>query len=191
MNPAMKKDIRGFLWVLFLGIAAGAICVLFLVLYYGPSGKYMAKNTLLAPHTLSKLWYSDVNSKTGGNSRFVFQKILLSYWEKGQKSVQLDEKQYASLYDAISSDKSLLEPSQEVIHFFDSDKLTRIMVMVKTEDNASWQYVSKEFQEVQFIPDGDYYRIELHEDASGNHWAYFYHPGIYKEVIHPLIHGMP
>ena len=34
--------------------------------------------------------------------------------------------------------------------------------------------------------EGDYYRVELHEEASKAQWAYFHHPKIYQIILEML-----
>ena len=42
---------------------------------------------------------------------------------------------------------------------------------------------TKIFQEVQFANEGDFYRVELHEQNAAHNWAYFYHPNVYKQAM--------
>jgi hypothetical protein len=54
---------------------------------------------------------------------------------------------------------------------------------VKTESSAKWQATTKIFQETQFLVNGSYFRVELHEQTAGERWAYFYHPQVYRDVM--------
>lgn len=180
-----RKQVRQFLTVIFLGIAAGILLVIFLVNYYGPLGRYKAKNVLLEPSTLDKLWYSDINPKTGGNSRFVLQGIEFVYRlsKNETRHLKLSQELYTKFYKSVFKDQSLLQAEEKVTSLFDSLETAQIIISVKTESNAEWQAVSRVFQTIQMVPDGDYYRIQLHEDNQGVHWAYFYHPQIFQETL--------
>lgn len=172
-----KRQARNVLISLFLGLVLGFAVVGFLLYRYNPTGQYLAKNVLLSPKTISKLWYSDVNPKTGGNSRFVFDKIVV---ERGGKQSVVSEENYRKFYHQIQEDKSLVDTKPFEDQFSEPMK---ILIFVRTESQDAWQAVEKVFQELQILPQGDIYRIQLHEDNPGLHWVYFKHPGIYTEVI--------
>jgi len=186
MKVSPKRQVRNFLAVIICGIVFGLGVVVFLVSYYGPSGSYKIENVLLSPKVIEELWYSSPNPKTGGTSRFVFKNIEISYYDKQekkwlQKTVALDH--YAKFYNLVVSDKSLSPPDSEVYAMFQQTGVVRMAINVTTESSAKWQASSEVFQEVEFAPEGDYYRVELHEDNPGAHWAYFQHPNITEKAM--------
>ncbi|GAB4233087.1 MAG: hypothetical protein Tsb0021_11970 [Chlamydiales bacterium] len=184
------NDWKRIVAVLFLGVVVGLGMVLYMI-RTGPSGQYIVKNILLSPDTSEHLWYSDTNPKTGGKSRFVLDKIVLEYHPmslaKKMEKV-LDLPTYTILYNKIKNDVSIITPkggwegAREV-------PVGVLKILVKTESDAKYQAVEKVFQQVQFFADGNSYRIELHEDDIGEHWAYFKHQDVLKTVQN-LVNGL-
>ncbi len=174
---------RGFLFILILGVLCGLGVTTFFVHYYSPSGKYPINTVLLSPVTLKDLWYQDQNPKTGGQSRYIFKEIE---WDGpgGKQSVSLED--YAEWYQAISGAKNR-EADTATEEKFRVGTLPRIVIWVKTESNAPWQNDAKIFQEVHFAPDGNTFRVQLHEDEAGNHWAYFYLNNVYPLAQQTLL----
>lgn len=162
-----------------------------LAYHYGPSGRYLAHNTLLAPNLITKLDYNDTNPKTGGSSRFVFEDILFSFYDSAAKQkrvLHISPEQYAQFYKLITNDKSLENAPQDVITSFYTEKIASLIIKVRTESHAAWQDETKTFQQVDFVPEGDLYRIELHEEKSApDFWVYFNHPDIYRKVLNTFM----
>lgn len=180
----MNKEIVRLMSVLLLGVVGALGLTAYFVMNYGPSGRYSVEAALLKPELLNGLNYNDFNPKTGSKDRFVFDKLEFVYLgEKDLRRVQLPLGAYAEFYQLVQGEKSLLNPSEEVKALFANRVPGRLNIVVKTESDAPWQKMSKDFQEVEFVPEGDYYRVQLHEATQGEHWAYFYHPGIYKQVF--------
>lgn len=195
MNNIEKEDtrrqIRNLLTVIGSGIFAAFLITAFFIWNYGPSGRYEILTTLLAPHLLHELDYNDTNPKTGGFDRFIFDRIIFSYISPNDKSwrkTTVSESEYAQFYEMIKNDKSVLNPPDEVTADFMREPIAELAFIVKTESPAAWQAVEKTFQEVQFAKNDNYFRIELHEQNPGEHWAYFYHPGIVKEAFRLFAH---
>lgn len=161
-----------------------------LVHYLGPTGKYEAKNVFLSPEVAYKMEYNDRNTKTWGDSRFVFQKLEFLYPDPvtGRwRSVPLTDEQYHQVYKILSPDVSILDPAEDVVDLFNERDFASLVLTVKTNSPAQWQAETKVFQQVQILLEEKYYRIELHEDNSGTHWVYFYHPRLYDELNEILI----
>lgn len=184
-NQPPKTQIRNFLLVVFLGVSSGALLVFLLVHYFGPSGRYDAKNVLLAPNVAEQMDYNDHNPVTGADSRYVFKHAELSVPDpkiKKMSTVILDHADYQKAYDIIAKDVSFATPPEEVVIFFDSSNYATLTLTVKTNSPAKWQEDTKVFQEMQILTEYPYYRIQLHEDQKGIHWVYFYHPDIYQQI---------
>jgi len=184
-NRDVRKQIRNFLFVFGGGIGAAFLLAVFLVMHYGPQGYYEVATVLLSPKLLHELNYNDTNPKTGGFDRFVFDSIQFSYLEPSLKkwqNVPVDEKRYAQFYALIKSEKSVLDPDNQLERAFLQGSISKLTLRVKTESSAAWQALTKVFQEVQFAQNGADFRIQLHEQNPGEHWAYFQRPGIGTEV---------
>lgn len=177
MNTSKKQQIRNLLLVVFSGIFLAASFSLLLLYKYNPSDHYEISNILLAPDMMEGLKFNDTNPKTGGQSRYVFDRI-----EFENKKISQD--QYQIFYQMIAANKSLDEVSEEVKNFFNRGRPAKLKIWMKTESNASWQYSEKVFQELEFARQGDYYRVSLRETGNGNayNYAYFFTLGIYKQV---------
>jgi len=183
-----KKQITNFLFVIAAGVIFGFAIVGFFLYRYNPSGQYVAKNVLISPHTLAHLWYSDQNPKTGGESRFVFDGVIAEqYSESAQRWIErpISLTVYQKFYRFIQDDVSIKD-AEAVESFFSSVRPLRVKIMVRTESNAVWQAVQEIFQEIQIVRDTGYYRVQLHEDGPGTHWAYFQHRGIYDLAVQLL-----
>lgn len=171
-------------------ICIGLLLTVSLVYFHGPSGKYVLGNVVLAPEVLDKLNYNDKNPKTGQSDRFVFDHIEFTWYEdevKEWKKLQVDKEKYATFYNAYRDQSSLLDPSEDILALFKGPFNASIALKVKTESSSSWQADSKDFQEIQFVFQGNYFRVKLHEQNPGDHWVYFYHPHIYHDVLGLMI----
>lgn len=185
-SPSQKRQIRNLLFVLMFGIAAALMLSLFLVINYGPSGRYLVKNVLLSPDLVSTLAYTDNNRKTGGSSRYVFDGIEFTYHTPAENKLQtlyIDPHTYEKFYRMISSDKSLAEVPPQ----FNQSKTAALLIKARTESHAEWQDETKIFQEVRFFPDQDYYQIQLRDHAMADPWVYYYHPQIYQKALNIFI----
>jgi hypothetical protein len=186
-DQSAKKQVRQLLFVIFFGIALAAIGTFWMAYHYGPSGRYVVNYVLLSPETIPQLSYNDYDPKTNGYARFVFNKIEFTYYDDAQASWQktlISNDRYKYFYDLISNEKSVAQLSDDIVNSFNQSTSSHLVLTVRTESSAQWQSTEKNFQEVQFIKNGHYFRIGLHEDAAKTQWAYFYHPDIYEEVLH-------
>jgi hypothetical protein len=186
MIPKVKSQIQQLIILLLSGILFAGLVATFFVYNYGSSGRYIAKNILLAPNVIETLDYNDINPKTNARDRYVFQKIEFEYflpadrqWHKNQ----IDISTYTKIYDLLSSDKSVEEVTPNLENLF-IPKPARFILSVKTNSNAAWQEDSKVFQEIQF--EGSEYRVQLHENNPGTHWVYFLHHNIYSKILEIL-----
>lgn len=194
MNKIDKEDtrrqIRNLLLVISSGIFAAFLIAAFFITKYGPSGRYEIATALLSPELLHELNYNDSNLKTGGFDRFVFDRIEFSYISSKDKKwhkTTISEAEYAQFYDKIKYDSSV-NPQEEIAGDFMREPIGKLTFIVRTESPAAWQAEEKTFQEVQFAKNENYFRVDLHEQNPGEHWAYFYHPGIVKEAFNLFAH---
>lgn len=187
-EPSVKHQIRNMLLVITSGVMGAILLSLFFLYSYGPSGRYQASHALLSPQLANTLAFNDTNHKTGGSSRFIFDGIEFTYFEKnGQKNlIQIDLPTYEKFYQMISADQSLLDISNDVLGLFNQGTNSSLVIKIRTDSHAQWQDETKIFQEVAFASEGNYYRIELREDKAGE-WAYYYHPGIYQATVQTFI----
>lgn len=173
-----KGEIRKIIAVIFAGVAGAFLLAAFFVVNFSPSSRYKAGDVLLAPDVLPKLNYNDFNPKISTNDRYIFDAVKFEIFPlKIEKKATITA--YRSFYSLIKSDLSLLKEEGET---FFSGIGGDLLVLVKTESSSAWQNDNKTFQAIQFAQGGNHYRIQLHEDAKGNAWAYFYHPGILNAV---------
>lgn len=188
LSESSKRQIRTLLLVIMSGVVVGILACLIFLYKYGPSGQYTVRNTLLSADLISNLTYKDKNRKTGSNSQYIFEEITFSFVDatKSRRSVSVPIERYREFYQKILSDQSLTHPKEEVASLFNS-AMAMLQIHVRTENRADWQDETKVFQEVDFAQ--DFYRIQLHDEASENKWVYFYHPGINRIAINTLIKG--
>jgi hypothetical protein len=183
--PSSSKQIRNLLIVILVSILCAGYLAVTMIYHYGPSGRYLVSNILLAPETLPLLSYKESSKTTGKQNLLVFSDIEFAYWLSKPKSWQLYNATIASyqqMYEIIKNDSSVGEPADEVKSRFQSSPPATLTLRVRnSEANKSQQ--SKGFQAIQFASDSDYYRIELHGEQTAISWIYFYHPGIYHDAI--------
>ncbi len=177
-----SKQIRNFLFVIGSGALLGLAIVIFLVQYYGPTGYYKAKNVLMAPDVLEKMWYTTANTSTRGNqSRFVFKGIEYLYFNdktKRWETVNVPLSKYGQFYQLVGNDISEKEPDETLSKNYDSTPPQTIMIKAAAGGEGQFKVVNEVFQQVQFASDGSHYRVQLHDQDPSNRWAYFKHEGI-------------
>lgn len=181
-----NRDLRRLLLVLFSGVACAFLVVALFLYYYGPSGKYKLYAVLLEPDVAAQLNYNDYNPKTGGDDRYVFDAFRFERVEKGTKKsdkIAVALSAYTTFYNRIKYDMSLGNIDPEIEKLFYELPSSSLVLYVHTESPSAWQRDTKAFQELQLAPQGDYYRVQLHEQNKGLNWAYFYHPKVLQEAI--------
>lgn len=166
--------------VMSLGVIAAFLLAASFILYYGPSGRYLVYTALIEPDILQQFNYNDQNPETGGEDRYVFDQIT---FQKGKDSKIIDLTTYTDFYALIKNDRSLNSVSDTIKQDFQRGDLAVLKIFVRTESSAAWQKNRKLFQEVEIEPQGNYYRIQLHESDQGVHFVYFYHPEILSKAL--------
>lgn len=180
----VSSQIKKLLLVILSGAATALFFSIFFLYFYGPSGSYRIEQVLLNPSVAEVLKYPDVNA-SGKQRTFVFDHIEFLHFNEGAnnwKSQQLTQESYGKFYALISGDKSLSLASDELKNHFYKGNPAIISIVVREEGVS----VDQVFQEVQLTKQGDYYRVQIHEQQSLPQWAYFNHPGIYDKTLRVL-----
>lgn len=184
-----KREIKRIISVLGAGVVFALMLTLFLIYNYGPSGRYNLYTVLLEPDILMQLNYNDKNPVTGGQDRYVFDRLEYNDPMNRIMGQTINLTDYEKFYQTIKSDKSLNAPvDPELEGLFRQPPPATIYVYVRTESPAAWQKNAKIFQDIQIANQGDYYRVELHEMKEGEHFAYFHHPKILemlRQIVKP------
>lgn len=181
-----NKEIRNLIFLIGSAVGFAVLAAVGLVWYYGPSGLYEAKHTLLSPDFFQELKYSDSNPETGGSSVFVFDTISFIYYDNDLKrwdKVEVSKEKYRQFYQLISGDVSEENVSPQLIDRFTVAYPATLELRVKVKNGSGADGTIKTFQEVVFINEGDDYRVELHESTIEKKWAYFHHPSIYQKAM--------
>lgn len=187
-DRTVKSQITQLLLVIGAGVIGGLGLTGLLLYNYGPTGSYMAANTLLTPEIIQKISYDDSTLGKQRASRYVFDQIAFTYLslETNQwKKINLSLDQYAKLYQLLMNDKSLLNYSESIPPEFSRNQSAILTVTAKSENNPNSP--SQILEEIQFLPNHSHYRIQVrgsHENSLN--WAYFEHPGIYQKIMKNL-----
>lgn len=183
-NGTSKKQIRTLLGVFGSALLSAFLITAFFVYFYSPSGTYRIQNALIDPQLVDKLAFNDNNPKTGAQDRYVYDGITFSYYDgKKSQSIPVSPGKYQKFYKVIQHDVSLQEVPNEIQMSFNQENIAKLIVQVRTESHAAWQDNTKPFQQVHFLPNGDYYRVELRESNPTNKWVYFQHSHITQNVM--------
>lgn len=180
MRPSKRKEIRNLVLVISGGVACAMAIALFMLYFYSPSGRYYAKNVLLAPEIVNQISYPEKNPKTGVVVRYSFDSFAFASYDPDKKEWRRSNVKpdvYREFYDAVSEDLSIEPITDELRQLFRQSHPTTFTV--KMQQGSGNEKVT--FQEVDFAPGQDYYRVQLRSQASGDvseGWAYFFHPGI-------------
>lgn len=194
MDQFKKQQIKNLLRVVSGAIFAAFMFSALLLFKYGPNNQYGVENILISPDMVFALKFNDKNSKTGGQSRFVFNKMEFEFINsetgvKEKKPVSLD--QYTYFYEVAKGNKSIADLSDEIRNLFNRGQAATLKIWVKTESDAAWQEFEKVFQQIDFASNGTYFRIELRQSASseGEAYAYFYAPEMYQKILNLFSSG--
>lgn len=174
IETSPRNQIRNFLLVIGSSVGFAVIVVLVTLYYYGPTGRYLTRNVLLAPEVTGSMVFMDFNPQTGGMSRFVFDRIEFVT----DRTIPVNMDSYREIFRLIGNDRSLRDVPDDVINLFNHENPSRLILTIRTPDQGA----VKIFQEVHFAKIGDYYRIELHVEKGEGDWAYFYHSKIDDKI---------
>lgn len=175
------NQIKQVLFVLLAAVLGGFILAFSLIWHYGPTGKYKASQSIIAPEIIQGINFKDLHPKTGkltlfqfDTTEFVYFDFITGKWI--QMPIPLET--YASFYSFIQQDESLDNPSPDIVNLFQHSTPTALVTTVRTEVLPT----AKAFQVIQFTKEG-YYRVKLHGQDEEGKWAYFYHEGIFAEIM--------
>lgn len=177
-----NQQIFSLLSVLGSAIVCAGLAVLGILYFYNPSGQYLVHNALLSPELLSKETISSMNKRGGVE----FGSIEFSYLDSAQnkmKTISVDQSNYALFYDLIRSEKSI-EKEEVAMVAFSSQPATLVIRFQLM--HASKGEGEKVVQELQIAPEGNYFRIALHEQSASPRWVYYYFPNIYQLALNTL-----
>lgn len=187
-NTSAYKQIRNLLIVIFAGVLVAGYFAFMMINYYNPSGSYLVSNILLSPETLPLLNYKEVNPTTGKATHLVFNDLEFAYWQpklRNWQRVSVTQSAYQQFYRSIQSDSSLDDTAANISDLFYVAPPATLTLSVRAVDESRSSN-NKVFQTVQFAAEGNYFRIELHEQQNNTSWAYFSHQAIYNEAMQLL-----
>ena len=176
-----RQEIKSLCLLLLFSFLTAGIIAAYLIVYYGPTGRYSGKNTALAPDVLDQLNYADI--RTGSPFKMLFDTIQFTFYDKKlgkSSSMHIDMEAYSKFYLTISSDESLDELQVPPTLFEKST--ANITIYTKPEKALKGEDGRRVFQRIEFSQDGNHYRIELIGDNESV-WAYFKHPQILESAI--------
>jgi hypothetical protein len=186
MDRSKKKAIRNLLSVVGSAIFIGFLFSTLLLYKYNPSGQYIIQNVLVSPEILAGLNFNAANKKTGGTSRYIFDKIQ---FENGKNVGAISPPTYTVFFNQVKNAKSLSIVTDEVKNAFNRGQPIKLKILIKTDSPAEWQANTQIFQEIDFSSQGDYFRVQLRESHTGSdNFAYFQARGIYA-IIQSLVSG--
>lgn len=164
-----RKQIFQLLAVILSAIGAAVVLAAVMLMSYGPSGRYVARNLLLSPEMLGQLDYRD------GTNRYSFSHIESSFFREGKwNKGQIDLETYGKVYALLGADRSISGERREL---FNREKLLTLSVIVKQKGGEDTP-----FQETDFAKNN--YRVELVEEKGG--YAYFDRDNIQEEIFQIL-----
>lgn len=181
-----SREIKTLLLVLGTAIAAAVVLAFGMLKMYNPEGNYLAGNLLLDPATAFSLDYSEPGPKARSDQKFKFKEVALTYYNKNTRSwttKSLTQKEYESFYAQVKGDASLSGPSPVIEGQFANRSPAMIEIKVARLGTEPGTQSILNFSEAAVAEQGDYYRLSLRQNNGGVTWVYFYHPGIFSEVI--------
>lgn len=181
-----SREIKTLLLVLGTAIAAAVLLAFGMLKMYNPEGNYLAGNLLLDPTTAFSLEYSEPGPKARTDQKFKFKEVALTFFNKNTRSWTtklLTEKEYELFYSKVKGDVSLPESTPAVEGHFANRSPAMIEVKVMRIGTEPGMQSVLNFSEAAVAEQGDYYRLTLRQNNGGTTWVYFYHPGIFSEVL--------
>jgi len=181
-----KSQIRNLIVIIGSGVIAALFLVFGTLYFYNPPGNYYTKNVLLHPDSVKSMRFSEGSSRKSGDQRFVIDDIEFSYFDQATnkvKVVKITMDQYAKFYALVDGEESIGIIPNETENTFNQTPVATLILKVRNESDSHSQGQSKNFLVVAFLPQGDYYRIQLRTQTTQESWAYFLHPGIYQQVL--------
>jgi hypothetical protein len=186
-SPIIDHRIKSLIFVLGSAFACASLLVALLIHQWGPSGRYIAGQTLLSPQTIEEINQRSQEDVAKKKKSFIFDHIEFSYFDENQRTMRqqpVSIENYEKFYQMISSEKSL-DQSETLNSLFTGMHPTILTItMHATEKNASAQS-AQIFQMIQFKD--NYFRVQLHEGEEKGEWAYFYYSNLYTKIFQLFI----
>lgn len=182
-----RTDIRNFLVVLGCGVLVAFLAVFWMVRVEGYERGIYVREVLLSPETMEMI--SNRAVKVGGKefARYLVESIDYSYYNKGKWDMAtIDIGPYQALWAEVSGDRGTAHPDPEIVKLFDDQKVSNLAIYVRREMPYQKEGLNELFQQMQVPLQGDYYRIQMHDNENTGTWVYFYHPGIQSEILEAI-----
>lgn len=189
-DPQVWNRIRALLFVFCGGMLGAVILALSFLYFLGPTGSYTIRNILLSPDVAEHLSYMDAVNGSKGKAHYIFDRIEFLHYNQqtGEwKRKSIEPKAYHDFYHLILGDSSLTIVPEHVVGLFTRSNPSILSIVVKREGITSTAEEARAFQEVQILPEGDYYRVQLRQQSDAPSWAYFFHEEIYSESLKVLL----
>jgi len=180
-----NRDIQNLLAVLGASVICAGLLAFFFIHYYGPSGKYVAGQTILDPAIIQQINAQESDSKNRQKVHFVFDHFEFSYFDTqtGQmRRLPVSMENYQMFYQLVSSELSVTKNQGEMERLFVRSHPTLLTASMRTL-NGSPSSNTKIFQVIEFIEEG-YFRVQLHDKQEPGEWVYFYRANSYQDVMH-------
>jgi len=177
----MKKQIKQLIVVLAAAVSGGFLLTVLMIMFYGPSGNYIAGQTILSPQVIERISFNDTHPVTGKTVNFVFDHnefVYFDYLRGDWRQQEVSLKEYDQFYRFISADKSLEKVSEEVFQLFQKPSPIALITSIRTDNSPA----AKIFQVIQLTKE-NYFRVKLHGQEDEGKWAYFYHPDLFKTTM--------
>ena len=185
IDSSKLKQIKILLSVLCSGLCFGLLMALICLYWYNPNGSYQANNVLLDPDNAYNLRYADPGPKGKSEGKYIFEGMYFTYFDantKQQVTIPIAKDRYKNFYYLISKDSSIVEPNNEIMTLFNLKYPAFLVLKVRPIGNDLSKGLESTFSRVEFVNNGDDYRIQLRQSARGAEWTYFHHPKIYQEA---------
>lgn len=164
-------QIRNLLILIAASVSAGILLAAGMSYYYGPDGSYRASQILIHPKNIGEISFTDKQEN------FRFERVEFLYFKNNEwVREKLNQETYQKIYSLISADKSIMQATES----FEEENPAILTIVAIHEKQPQ---LSRVFQEIQFSPKDDYYRIKVKSDSPDIKWVYFYHPGLYQKTI--------
>ncbi len=180
-NGSKKAQIYSLLIIFISAIAAALLFALGSLYYYNPSGIYLGKNVLLSPENLMPIESSGDKMHKKRDTGYSLSAIEFTDLQKNILHRSLSPQEYSSLYAMLADDKGIEAAPPEVKSLFTSSRIATLTLILREENKRSSSLIP--FIIVEFIENGDYYRVQLHVETRQAVWAYFYHPAVYQQIL--------
>lgn len=183
MNKATKAQIRNVLAIFISAILCAGVLAAYMIFRYGPTGRYIAGNTILSPYILDQVNYPEASTGVGKGVKYIFNGIEFSYYDKAKnkQNSKVDSAVYEQFYLLIEKEKSLENIPIDIESQFNRLQPALLTVMMRS-DPSQTQQSTMIFQAIEFV-ETDYFRVQLRDKESNGSWAYFYRPHIYQDVL--------